>query len=250
MVMNRPLFRVVALDWDSNHWSRRVGRVDRCPTGEPGLSLNEICASDHFDFLYLTVPLDGLAVIHAAEDVGFRFMEIRVDLMRTLDEPATAEPLAIDSIGLADSSHLTAAETLAAASHRDTRFARDTHLDPDSVSNLYRMWIRRDFDRDGWALYVATEADGSIDGYITFGTDLCGDVRIGLVGVAESARGRGIGSRLVSSVVHAASELGAKDLKVVTQAANKKALQLYHRHGFESIQEDVSMHWHREALGK
>jgi ribosomal protein S18 acetylase RimI-like enzyme len=76
-----------------------------------------------------------------------------------------------------------------------------------------------------------------------------GDMVVGLVGflvteeevevepliVAESHRGRGIGSMLVESVVDRIGKTGIKFLSVRPVARNKKALEFFRSKGFDKI---------------
>jgi dTDP-4-amino-4,6-dideoxy-D-galactose acyltransferase len=55
---------------------------------------------------------------------------------------------------------------------------------------------------------------------------------IGLIAVAETQRGRGIGSLLIEAAHGWMAAAGAKKSTVVTQAANVPACRLYERTGY------------------
>jgi ribosomal protein S18 acetylase RimI-like enzyme len=66
---------------------------------------------------------------------------------------------------------------------------------------------------------------------------------IGLVAVAESHRGRGIGSQLIESAHRWMINRGAATTTVVTQAANAAACRLYKRAGYTVAQAENVYHF-------
>ncbi len=90
-------------------------------------------------------------------------------------------------------------------------------------------------DRNTYYLVAETE-DGRVEGYAGLlaptGT---GDADVQTVAVAESARRRGLGRRLVVELLREAQERGAYRVFLEVRADNAAAQQLYRSLGFEEI---------------
>lgn len=88
---------------------------------------------------------------------------------------------------------------------------------------------------------VAVEDDGTVVGSVTYtlqGTPLAevsrpGEAEFRMLGVAPSARGRGVGEALVLACIARAREDDASSLVLCTQDVSAAAHRLYERLGFE-----------------
>ena len=58
---------------------------------------------------------------------------------------------------------------------------------------------------------------------------------IGLLGVAQNQRGKGIGKALVNQCIYETQKCGIEKLLVVTQGENQAAISLYEKQKFERI---------------
>jgi ribosomal protein S18 acetylase RimI-like enzyme len=229
------------LPWDSEFWGCRVGRIEQEPDGGRGLSL--IGATSDVDLAYLLRSADDLASIQLAERSGFRTVDFRCEVHLDLDQyrPAISHDIGIRQATRDD---LSAAASLASTSHSNTRFGNDPLLPRDRVHELYGQWIRRDADRDGWSIAVATSDDDELIGYVTYGELAPGVGTVGLIGVAAHARNLGLGSQLLDAAVDAQRRLGATTMRVVTQGGSQPAMRMYQRAGFTVAALDVWLHWH------
>ena len=82
--------------------------------------------------------------------------------------------------------------------------------------------------------YVVLEGRSGIEGYA--GVDHGGDVAdIMTVAVSPERRGRGLGDRLVDTVLDRARVRGAAAVMLEVRADNDPALALYRRHGFAEV---------------
>ena len=125
---------------------------------------------------------------------------------------------------------------IARRSHRDSRFYADPNFPRGRCDDLYERWIANACDGDADAVWVARLGDDAV-GYLSGHLDPGGVGRIGLVGVAERARGQSLGSGLVGTALAHFAREGALEARVVTQRRNAGAQALYERAGFrvESI---------------
>jgi ribosomal protein S18 acetylase RimI-like enzyme len=99
---------------------------------------------------------------------------------------------------------------------------------------LYETWLRRSTLHE---LADAVEAVGRRDdpadvlGFVTL--SVVADVgQIGLLAVAPTARGQGLGRVLLGAAHQRMRERGAAKAQVVTQRANRPACRLYERAGY------------------
>jgi dTDP-4-amino-4,6-dideoxy-D-galactose acyltransferase len=213
------------LPWDTEFWGVRIARVEGdTMTAERAAELEAWTAANDVACLYFLAGKDA-ASAHAAEDAGFRLMDVRVGLARASAE--VAEDARVRPFAQAD---LTALRAIARASHRATRFYADPRFPEDRCDELYDVWITRSVE--GWAdaVFVA-EHDGRPAGYLS----LHGGAErstIGLVAVAEGARGSGLGAALVDRGIAWAYERGLPEIGVVTQGRSAAALRVYERRGF------------------
>jgi ribosomal protein S18 acetylase RimI-like enzyme len=221
------------LEWDSDHFGFPIGRVH-------GASLSSDIASAALDWarsnsvrcLYFLADSKDSQTISSARESRFDLVDVRMTMR--LDGLDTRTLTAIESLDIrrALQSDGPALEEIASNAHRDTRFFVDTRFPEERARELYRKWIRRDI-ADGRMLVA--NLSGERLGYISLSLPDAGNVgSIGLLGVAENARGRGIGGGLLKAVIELAKESCLESVDVVTQAANIPAQRLYQAAGFRS----------------
>jgi dTDP-4-amino-4,6-dideoxy-D-galactose acyltransferase len=177
--------------------------------------------------VYFLASGDDSASAHAAEDGGFRVMDLRTELRRD------ATPEQVAGLRPAQEDDRDALRAIARSSHGITRFYADPRFPNERCDDLYATWIDRSLD--GWAeaVLVANDVDGTPSGYVSVHRD--GDEgSIGLIAVAAEARGRGLGEALARGAVDWCAGAGAKTISVVTQGRNAAALRTFERAGFRA----------------
>ena len=224
------------LPWDTDFWGIRIARVDGdAMTAEGAAALEEWAAANDVACLYFLAGEDE-ATPRIAEDAGYRLTDVRVALRRA---PAAVETDGrVRAFAAAD---LPALRAIARTSHGATRFYADPRFPRARCDDLYDVWITR--SAEGWAdaVFVA-DHEGRPAGYLTV-HEAGGSASIGLVAVAEDARGAGLGASLVDAAVGWAAGRGVPELTVVTQGRSAAALRVYERAGFRV--ESVGLWFHR-----
>ncbi len=81
---------------------------------------------------------------------------------------------------------------------------------------------------------VAEDASGQLIGY-TLATVSRGTATLGRLGVAESARGHGLGRALVSEVARWSQAAGAETMTLCTQEENSAARRMYAAAGLAEV---------------
>jgi dTDP-4-amino-4,6-dideoxy-D-galactose acyltransferase len=128
--------------------------------------------------------------------------------------------------------------------YTQSRFYNDPYLSREKSSLLYQTWIRRSC-LEGFADVVwVAEHEGQPAGYVTCKLDH--DQRegsISLVGIAEQARGQGVGQALIFHALDWFAGQGMQRVSVVTQGSNIAAQRLYQKCGF--LTRSVQLWYHR-----
>jgi dTDP-4-amino-4,6-dideoxy-D-galactose acyltransferase len=235
--MNSPLCRF--LEWDTNHFGFRIGRVQagKLDPGDPD-AIDAWCDAERIRCLYLLAESADAATAKLAADRGFRFVDIRLTLAMAPPETALVFP----SIRPAREQDLPVLAAIARSSHTDSRFHFDGQFPPERCDGLYETWIRRSC-QEGYADVVLVAVhDSRPAGYVTCSAkDDCG--QIGLIAVADQARGSGHGSNLIRAALQWFYEARVSRVKVVTQGRNVQAQRLYQRCGF--LTSSVELWYHR-----
>jgi dTDP-4-amino-4,6-dideoxy-D-galactose acyltransferase len=235
----------VRLPWDSNHFGFSIGRLLSPAVSEADLTsaLAEADAAG-IQCLYWLSNSDE-AQVALGQRAGFKKVDVRVELGADLG----SQPQRLDAaqgVREAEESDLAPLKTLASRSHRNTRFYTDRSFPPDRADALYAAWIERSFNDPTQTVYVSGPP-GEPDGYIAFGVTEEGHGFIGLIAVAESQRGAGVGSALVSAAIGRLAERGIQQTQVVTQGDNVAAQSLYNGLGFTERNRSVWLHRWIEA---
>ncbi len=229
------------LPWDSEFFGVRVARALDTGTFGPGAgrTLVEWCESQEVRWLYALLPPTPGA-IQAAEESGFRLIDVRVELA---GPPAVAALGPTGDIRPYRESDLPVLQRLARESHRDSRFFADPHVPDGRAELLFERWIEHACrpDPQSWAGVV--EAAGTPAGYLTAHLDAERRGWIDLFAVGADARGKGLGAVLVAAAGRWMVERGAVEARVVTQGRNIVAQRLYQQAGFRT--DSLRLWYHR-----
>ncbi len=224
------------LPWDSEFFGFRIGRL-RAESLTPELAseAKRWCRANDVSCLYFLgagEPKDDPEGFQVSE--GFRMVDERV----TFQWDAQLVEGQSDAVRAFEPADLEQLEIIARCSHRDTRFYHDPEFARERCDDLYATWIRRSCE--GWADAVFVAIDQSRPaGYLT-----CTGNSIGLVAVAEGARGHGLGKQLVTAAQRYLYASGAAYAEVVTQGRNQAALKLYSGCGFQVVNTKYWYHLH------
>lgn len=237
------------LTWDSQFFERHIGQLAHPPKDQAGWTAVDADAHKQgLDCVYLLVEIQETAAVVAAQQAGFRMVDIRMTLSREI----TGETFAIPelppgaSLRPANADDLPTLQAIARQSHTDTRFFSDTHFDPARSAEMYAVWIASYLEEAANVIVWTVVQDGAAQGYLTCRvTGQSG--RIGLVGLAPRARGKGLGMALLMAGLDWFASQGARQVEVVTQGKNLPAQRLYQRGGFRSAHLQLWFHkWYLE----
>jgi dTDP-4-amino-4,6-dideoxy-D-galactose acyltransferase len=228
------------LEWDSQFFQRRIARLNRHRLDQATMAeCAHWCRQHRIDCLYFLADSNDLETPRLAEANDFHLTDIRVTLERVVI-PEDFAANSFDGFRHAREDDLRALRTIARTSHHDTRFYFDGHFEQEKCDLLYATWIENSFRGFAKAVLVA-EADGEPAAYLTCHLNDQAS-QIGLVGVGEGHRGKGLATKLVRAFLSWSREQGARRALVVTQGRNLPAQRLYQRNGFITSSMDLWYH--------
>jgi len=241
--MNSPTERdpvCTYLEWDSQFFQRRIARLNRHRLDHATMAeCVHWCRHHRIDCLYFLADSSHLETPRLAEANDFHLTDIRMTLGRVV-VPEDFAANSFDGFRHARENDLRALRTIARTSHHDTRFYFDGHFEREKCDLLYATWIENSFRGFAQAVLVA-EADGEPAAYLTCHLNDQAS-QIGLVGVGESHRGKGLATKLVRAFLSWSRGQGAQRALVVTQGRNLPAQRLYQRNGFITASMDLWYH--------
>jgi dTDP-4-amino-4,6-dideoxy-D-galactose acyltransferase len=218
------------LAWDTQFFGLSIARVrGDTLTADRADAIDRCCRASKTRLLYFLARTDDPTTTAVAEQGGYLEVDRRVTLRRPL---AGLHPAADNAITPFVAADLDTLRQIARGSYLDSRFYQDDRLPRDKCDELFDLWTTQTCQRHPEHVLVAREG-GTPVGYVTCKIDpQAREAAIDLIGVAESARGRGVGTRLVDAALGWAALRGATTMTVVTQARNTAAIRLYERRGF------------------
>ncbi len=120
-----------------------------------------------------------------------------------------------------------------------SRFRVDPRIPEERFEAMYRQWIERSVKKElADVVFIVPADDMGADrherpcGMISL-SETDGVASIGLVAVAGTMQGRGIGSALMRAAHRWMRDRNAHEARVVTQSANIPACRLYERSGYQ-----------------
>ena len=237
----------VFLAWDSEFFGQRIGRVSGGTLSQEGLRKIEAWArAKAVRCLYFLACPDDDLTVSLAESAGFHLVDIRLEFVWKpgRSEAASPEPPACIRLGTPEDTE--ALVSIARGSYSLSRFCVDPHFGSARSQDLYCEWIRKSLRGFADAVLVADGPNG-VQGFITCSCEADKGV-IGLVGVAENARGLGVGSVLIQAAkAYFVRERACSEARVVTQARNVSAQRLYQKEGFRTASVGLWFHkWFEE----
>ncbi len=228
------------LPWDSEFFGYSIGRYRGLKVTDRSMQrMLTWMSEEKIDCTYVLLDSRDIAGTRAVERIGGQLMDVRITLGTPVDVGSDTPPSTIRPAVPADVEIL---RKIAAVSHHDTRFYADEHFPDEQCDDLYAIWIERSC-LEGFADRVLVIHDNQLPiGYVTCVMQPDGFGWIGLIAMAESSRGSGKGTTLVTGALSWMSSQGLDHARVITQGRNTGAIRLYERSGF--VTEKVELWYH------
>lgn len=237
------------LEWDSRFFNLPIGRIE---IPSPSLSPDAITAALReakglkLACLYFQVPFISPEITAFCSRQNFLLVDFRTVLSKPLDTEAFPAETG-DDIVRPEEAHYPVLEKIVQSLARTSRFRFDPHFGEQGANRLYRTWLRKSLSEGFSSDFLVALRDGRPEGFLTLRTR-DGAPHIDLLGVAEEARGREVGGRLIRCAESRLKAEGSGRLDVVTQGHNIGALRIYQKSGFRILSSDIFFHIWLEEL--
>lgn len=224
------------LQWDSDFFGLRIGRIDIVSNERWQMLLQEASSLQmHYDLIY----------VFSEQELPMGSNKVRLVDTKTIYAKSIGSSAIIPSVIECYQESIPNADLyrLALVSGVYSRFRLDNNLPIESYERMYRRWIERSVDGSMADLVLVHRTDTQIDGMITLKIE-ANVAHISLVAVDEEAQGKGIGTMLIKAVeAYLQTNTTVQHLKVATQWANKPACHLYEKNGFVVEEKTNIYHW-------
>lgn len=225
------------LEWDTKFFNRRIARViPNVMTHLQAQKIHEWCIKNDIECIYFLANSNDMATVRVAEDNHYRQVDVRVTYEVLLNNVNLNARLNSPFI-LDDVSHLDIDDMLDMIDNafEHTRFYFDPNFSEEQCNNLYKTWLIRSIEEDFADRVFVIRKDGQPQAFVTCQLNRETNVgSIGLIGVAEFARGQQLAPFLIDSALKYFQEIEMKRAEVVTQARNISANRLYQKCGFRT----------------
>jgi dTDP-4-amino-4,6-dideoxy-D-galactose acyltransferase len=247
MLMDETATPCLFLEWDTNFFGRRIGRLNSRSLSPAVVEQTDAwCRTNAIDCLYFPAEASDPATVRLAEANGFHLVEVRLIFERKLDTwqvgaPSRARPDLV--VRPSQASDIPALQEIARSSYVDSRFYFDEHFSEEQWSAYYRHWIAKSVS-GGADLALTAEIGGEIAGYITGLIDREKNEGVyELTGVKQSARRAGVGQELFRAGVDWFAEQGFPSMWLATQGRNVPTQRMVQRYGF--LTKDCQLYYHK-----
>lgn len=224
------------LNWDSEFFKLHIGKIVLDVTSKLDFyEIKDYVSASEFDLVYI-------------------FSKKRLDGINPIDQKRTyiwqpSSTLVVDNsivnfVGFPDTLY-----DLAYQAGHKSRFKLDSNISESDFRRLYRLWIDNSLNgsfADHVKVYMANRVP---IGFITAKKNP-DRISIGLIAVNSEARGKGIGKRLMASIMDMGDKVNLP-VEVVTQADNIGACRFYESLGFVIKEESYIYHfWNSKVNNK
>jgi dTDP-4-amino-4,6-dideoxy-D-galactose acyltransferase len=228
------------LEWDSDFFERRIARVTESEfSARSAQRLLGEARDEAIECLYLLVDARDSGKVRAAEEAGFRLVDVRVT--REREAPDAEDRTLPQNIDLGRAEDIPDLRAIARKSHTDSRFYQDSEFPTRRCDALYETWIENACNGGSAGVVVARPNSRAV-GYVTCEIEEPGLGGLGLVAVAADEAGRGYGGGMVKGALGWLANKGCTRIRVVTQARNIDATRLYEANGFRTFSVENSYH--------
>lgn len=240
---------IECLPWDSRHFGFPIARANlRRLDLDSNRDLEAACRDQNIECLYFLADAADQSTIENLLAGGYDFVDIRLTLAGQVnDVPRVSESAGVDC-RMGSELDLQTLLPIVENSFTQSRFFVDRRFGSVKASSMYQIWLEKSLTTDyADAVVVAEMAERPV-GFVTCHLQKTGEANIGLVGVADSARGLGCARGMVGHAAIWLAEKGIDRLNVVTQGRNLSAQRLYQRCGMVTRSVELWFHkWYQQT---
>ncbi len=212
------------LDWDSNFFNIKIGRIDVCSSDlkDKVIKLTKEKVNEEYGLIYLFCPEN-----YYINYLNFKLVDRKILYFK--DKLINTNCTNVDIFkGNEQQSVLL---ELAYLGGEYSRFKKDKTFSADSFYRLYKEWIIGSISgRLADLVFIYTY----IEDIVGFATLKIADNKgiIKLISVSEKIQRKGVGTNLINAVNNYLFNAGIFYVEVATQMQNRKACHFYEANGF------------------
>ncbi len=190
-------------------------------------------------FAYCKVPVTAGGRTQLLARCGFDLVDTAVTFERAGPGRDAGTPALLRFVRPEDADAVAA---VAGAAFRWSRFHQDPAIAPAVADRIKAAWAGNFFSGRRGTHMVVAEIDRRVAGFLQL-IRADGALVIDLIGLADAARGAGIGTAMIA---FAERRIEAwETLRVGTQLANMRAVRFYEGLGMRMVDAAHNMHWHQ-----
>jgi dTDP-4-amino-4,6-dideoxy-D-galactose acyltransferase len=231
------------LEWESAHFGHPVAQIGPAQLSDSELA-DALSAARRAGVarVVCSAPVGREISSDLLTRYGGMLADRKVTFTRPLDASQQQPAAACEAIEYRNAVPSADLVELALASGIYSRFRIDPRIPAERFEAMYRIWIARSVAGELADAVLVVPLDNRarqslasqrLAGMITISLRPR-EASIGLVAVAETARGRGVGQALLRAAHAWMRSHGAPRASVVTQLTNEPACRLYQRAGYEA----------------
>lgn len=225
------------LEWDTNFFGHRIAKViPNTLTQAEAEAIDHWCLDNDIDCLYLLASSDNMNTVRIAENYHYRQVDVRVIYEHKLDN--LVEENNVNSEYHLDIAHVSDIPDILVMMNNSfihSRFYYDPNFSDEQCNKLYRTWLIRSVEDNLADRVLVMRKDEKAEAVLTCKLDTEMAIgTIGLLSVAESARGQNLALFLSDMALKYFQEMGMMRVEVATQARNISANRLYQKCGFRT----------------
>jgi hypothetical protein len=238
------------LPWDSEFWGHTIGRVaGETLTGAELAEIDAWAGENGVECLYFLTGADDFDSVRAAEDGGFRLVEVRITFRRPIHTGLYGKqrpPAESITIRDAEPGDLDELRRIGAASFGQSRFYVDPQFPDQRVDEYYGLWVEKSMQ--GWKgdRMIVAEVAGKPAGFITVSLESERVGRLNLLALDPAIMASPMAGRVSYALGLEAmkfTEIERCPMRATTQGANVRAQRFIQRWGFHI--ERVELYFHK-----
>ena len=229
------------LTWDSDFFGRKMGVLTGTLSSPESVAGDlATAAREGFEYLVCRPPVEDAAAIRILEGAGFYLTDVGVTWSTDAAAYVQRSPaVSKGAIRLATAADVPRLSAEAITLFRRSRFYSDPFFSVDEADRFHAAWLANSVSGQA-ADVVLLNPDA---GFVSCKLTRDGAGVVALIGVWEGRRGRGDGRDLMTAAVAWFIERGVTTVRVKTQVKNLRAMNFYHRLGFDLHAMDMTMGW-------
>jgi GNAT superfamily N-acetyltransferase len=226
------------LQWDTDFFKRRIGVLTGDLASSQAVHSDlDAARADGFEYVTCRPSVDDAAAIRTLEAEGFYLTDVGVTWSADTAEYLRSAPATSPAVRHATPADVPLLSAEAVKLFRRSRFYSDPFFTEAEADRLHVEWMVNSVGGQA-ADAVLINPDA---GFVTCKIAKDGIGGVPLIGVWEQSRKRGAGRELMTAAIHWFADRGAPLVRVKTQVKNLRAMNFYHRLGFDLHEMDMTM---------